>query len=191
MEPKREVRLFVGIPLPDVVRQTLGREMAALARTVPRGAVRWVPEANLHLTLKFLGGVGEERVAHLSRGLASALSCWRVMPASLEAGVMLLPGARRPRVVAAGVAAGESLLRLAGRLEAWAENEGFPVETREFRPHITLGRVRQGFGPLPGLPGAVIAPCAFFLDRVHLYESRLTPHGARYIDRHAVFLNPL
>jgi 2'-5' RNA ligase len=60
---------------------------------------------------------------------------------------------------------------------------GFPPEGRPFRPHITLGRVREGHR-LP--PGAIdqlenVAPgTAFLADRVVLFESRLTPAGPVY-----------
>lgn len=183
---KTVTRLFVGVPLAEAVRQGLAGDITALAGAGHGGAIRWVPEANLHLTLKFLGEVDEGRVARLSRGLSGKLAAWPVMPAALLAGVVLFPGARRPRVVAAGVDGGDPLCHLAGRIELWAEKEGFPREKRKFSPHVTLGRVRTPRGPVPGLAQGRITPRAWAIDRVCLYESRLTPTGARYIVRHTV-----
>lgn len=181
-------RLFLGMPLSDEVRGSLTHDMARLAKLVPERSVKWVPEANLHLTLKFLGEVAEDRVGRLSRGLSEKCSSWGVMESVLHEDVELFPGARRPRVVAAGVEGGDSLLHLAARLELWAEKEGFPREKRAFKPHVTLGRVRKGCGPFPELPAGRIAPIAFPLARVNLYESRLTPKGAYYIVCHSVDL---
>lgn len=181
-------RLFVGIPLADTVRASLMRNMTLLAETIPGSTVRWVPEANLHLTLKFLGDVDGARLRPLGQGLSVHLSQWRAMQATLHAGVMLLPRVKRPRVVAAGVEGGESLLHLVEHLELWAEKEGFPREKRGFKPHITLGRVKNGSDPLPDLTGDRITPLALSLDGVCLYESRLTPKGAHYTVRHAVAL---
>jgi len=188
MGQKKTRRLFLGCPLSDGVRNSLMRDTARLATLVPERSVTWVPEANLHLTLKFLGEVDEERVAHLSRGLSEKCSAWGVMESALLEDVVLFPGARRPRVVAAGVEGGDRLLHLAARLELWAEKEGFPREKRAFRPHVTLGRVRKGCGPFPELPAGRIAPISFALARVNLYESRLTPRGAQYIACHSVDL---
>ncbi|BCS98304.1 RNA 2',3'-cyclic phosphodiesterase [Desulfoluna limicola] len=190
MGRKTTRRLFLGMPLSDEVRDSLMRDMARLAKLVPERSVGWVPEANLHLTLKFLGEVDEERVGRLSIGLSEKCSAWGVMASALHEGVVLFPGARRPRVVAAGVEGGDRLLHLAARLELWAEKEGFPREKRAFRPHITIGRVRKGGGPFPELSGGRITPLAFALDRVTLYESRLTPKGAQYIACGSVGLAP-
>ena len=45
------VRLFVGVELPEDVRE----RVAALCAGVP--GARWVPPENLHLTLRFIGEV--------------------------------------------------------------------------------------------------------------------------------------
>lgn len=188
MGRKATRRLFLGIPLSEEVRDSLMRDMARLATLVPERAVTWVPNLNLHVTLKFLGEVDEDRVGLLSRGISDTCSAWGVVASALHGDVVFFPGARHPRIVAAGVDGGDRLVRLAARLELWAEKEGFPRENRAFRPHVTLGRVRKGPGPFPEFPGSCITPLDFALDRVTLYESRLTPKGAHYIPCHSVAL---
>jgi len=182
-------RLFVGLPLAHAVRRSLSADQARLAGTVPRHSVRWVPEANLHLTLKFLGAVDRGRVVLLARGLSDALAGWPVVPVCLGDRVALFPGASRPRVVAAAVEAGDRLKHLAACMERWAHKEGVPREKRKFTPHVTLGRVRNPGMPLPGLSRGRIKPLAWEVDRVCLYESQLTPKGAVYLVRHTVPLN--
>ncbi|VFQ43650.1 RNA 2',3'-cyclic phosphodiesterase [Desulfoluna butyratoxydans] len=178
-------RLFVGIPLATGVRRHLLAARKALA--VPGNAVRWVPEANLHLTVKFIGAVPCGRVDGFSQGLARVLAGWPALAARVD-GLLLLPGARRPRVVAAGVTGGEPLLQLAECVEEWALGEGVAREKRGFTPHVTLGRVRNPGASLPGLARGRIMPLAWEMDRVCLYESRLTPTGAVYRVRRTVTL---
>src|SRR5690606_8519792 len=55
----------------------------------------------------------------------------------------------RARVVWAGVAADDRLLRLREGIEAALVHEGFSADARPFKPHITLARTRREM-PLPG-----------------------------------------
>lgn len=163
MGQKKTRRLFLGCPLSDGVRNSLMRDTARLATLVPERSVTWVPEANLHLTLKFLGEVDEERVAHLSRGLSEKCSAWGVMESALLEDVVLFPGARRPRVVAAGVEGGGRLLHLAARLELWAEKRASPGRKERLSPMSPWAVSGKGAGPSRTFPqGAsppLLCPC--------------------------------
>ncbi len=52
------LRAFFALDLPSTARERAARASMELRRAVPEG-VRWVPAENLHLTLKFLGDVGD------------------------------------------------------------------------------------------------------------------------------------
>jgi len=104
--------------------------------------VKWVAEENLHITMKFLGGVDESRVDSISDALAGAITGTEPFSVTVS-GVGAFPNVRRPRTIWVGVSAG------AGRLAAVADNVesamarmGFPKEERRFSAHITIGRVR-------------------------------------------------
>ena len=99
------------------------------------------------------------------------------------AGGGAFPSAQRPRVLRLEVTAGPDLELLQDRLERGSEQIGFAPEGRPFRPHITLGRVREGHRLPPGamqrvesLPGG--AP--FFADQVVLFESQQGSGGPSY-----------
>ncbi len=65
----QSLRTFIAIELPESVRSELQRRQDALARSTPRGSVRWVPVASIHLTLKFLGEVDRARITSCDGGV--------------------------------------------------------------------------------------------------------------------------
>jgi RNA 2',3'-cyclic 3'-phosphodiesterase len=90
---------------------------------------------------------------------------------------------RRPRVVAARVAGGDRLAELARTVETVVVACGFPPDPRGFRPHVTLGRIREG-GPGARAPdlslAGALAPLGMTATRVVLYRSRLLAGGSEY-----------
>jgi RNA 2',3'-cyclic 3'-phosphodiesterase len=189
------IRAFVAILLDDAVR-------AAVATVVERlrplcGAVAWVPAANLHLTLQFLGEQPEERLA----GAEAALHDAAVRSAPIEValhGIGAFPGLERPRILWVGVAQGALEVRaLQARLAEALAREGFPPEERAWHPHLTIGRVhderrwRREAGPALRQALAQVAATRFGTLRVSqvvLMRSDLSPRGARYTIRRAAAL---
>jgi len=173
------LRSFLAVELAPHARAQAMEVMGRLRESSPR-EVRWVPEENLHLTLKFLGNVESDRVPKLIAALSAKLE--RVSGFEVRLGGLgAFPNVHRARVVWLGVQAGAGeLARLSRKLDAAASKIGVERERRPFRTHLTLGRLRQPV-PLPLAP----VPCAdgrpFLIEEVVLYESRLSPTGARYV----------
>jgi 2'-5' RNA ligase len=180
------LRLFVALEPPDIVRRRLAALQTELRRLAGRAAsdVKWVAPENVHLTLQFLGAVPEERVdgvraAVLAAGAGSP-------PLHLELrGAGGFPNARRPRVLWAGIAGDLSpLAELVADLGRRLGPLGFEPEERPFSPHLTLGRSREPRGA-PGLAAALAqaaeAPAApWRANEVVLFQSHLSPKGPRY-----------
>lgn len=175
------MRLFVATELPAVLREALAsvqREM--VAAPLP---VRWVRPEGIHLTLKFLGEVQEARLTDIRTALRG--SGEEITSFTLEAaGASVFPARGAPRLIWVEVrgdlpAAG----RLAASIDAAMSRLGFPRETREFRPHLTLGRVKgTGRGDWRSSleRAAPRAAGAFQVNEHTLFESRLGPGGAVY-----------
>lgn len=151
-------RLFVAVTLPrGAIREldSMARSMRAVSyggmqrRRPSRGAVaydavRWTAPENMHITLKFLGDVHQDDLPLLKEELDEvAGESARLM---LELGSNgCFPGERTPRVLWTGLAGDlRRMSSLATRLDGAMFRCGFPSERREFRPHVTVGRVRSG-----------------------------------------------
>jgi len=180
------LRLFVALEPPDLVRHRLSTLKAELQRAAGRGSgdVKWVAIDNVHLTLQFLGAVPEERVDPVKVAVATAAAEARPLHLELR-GAGGFPSGRRARVLWAGVG-GEvaQLTALVAALGRRLGPLGFAAEERPFSPHITLGRSRDPRGA-PGLAAALAlaaeSPGApWRATEVVLFQSFLSPKGPRY-----------
>lgn len=177
------MRLFVAVPVAEPARHQILKLLGQL-----RGAawpVRWVHDEGLHMTLKFFGEVGAERLDVIAEALRFAAADAGSL--SLQLGDLgAFPSRSRPRVLWVGVNAPPALELLQDRIERGCEAIGFPPEGTPFQPHITLGRVREGQRlPSGGLDeyGDHFDHAAFMGQELVLYESVLTTGGPRYESR--------
>lgn len=157
-----------------------------------RWPIRWVSDERAHLTLKFYGEVLPSRAAVIAESLQRAVTGAAPMAVRFaELGVF--PTMRRPRVLWLGLEAPTSLEILRDRVEREADTIGIAPEGVPFRPHITLGRVREGQRlPVGALEQLAVRPGtdAFMLDEVILFESTLTAAGPQYSARLTLPLTP-
>lgn len=128
------MRLFVALMPPAEVVEELGVSTVALRELAPD--LRWTHLEQWHLTLAFLGEVGEDVIDELARRLNRAAA--RHPPLSLSLG----GGGRFGHQVLWTRVQGdrEGLRRLAGSVQAAARRSRLPVEQRPYRPHLTLAR---------------------------------------------------
>lgn len=171
-------RLFIGIALPDIYQQRLKPLTEELGSRL-KSKVRWTRPGIWHLTLKFLGDVDDAKIP----AIMSSLDEIRFSPFELRSGSCdCFPNKRRPRVVWLSVQKGaRPCQELAGSIDDAMARLGFEAETREFVPHMTLGRVKQaGHDDW----SARLADCktegwpSFRVDRFVLWSSELSPTGA-------------
>ena len=184
------MRCFVAIDLTTDVRAAIARAQTRVRTAATHADVRWVDPTQVHLTLKFLGAVVDERVPAVSAALETAVAGSRPV-ALAAAGLGGFPSLKSPRVLWAGITAGvPDLVQLAAGIDRGLAPLGFPPEARPFRGHLTIGRVRspRGGRELAAAVGAAGAPAfgSWTAPEVVLYESRLKPTGALYtpVSRH-------
>lgn len=185
------MRLFVAVNLPEPVRDDLSQAVTALQDgTLP---IRWVGRAGMHVTLKFLGEVADEREPAVTAALDSVCRGVRAFVLPMQ-GFGVFPSRRAPRIVWAGCDAVPALELLQHGVEREMDALGFPLEGRPFRPHVTLGRVRGRPGAVEGLVERLddlTFQHEFTVETIDLMQSTLSSAGARYAVRHAVSLDPI
>jgi 2'-5' RNA ligase len=183
-------RTFVAVELSDEVRkQTAGLQeqmKAAGAR------LRWVRPHNLHFTLRFLGEIPAAQVARAVVATREAIRSVEPFAVTI-AGLGAFPTFARPEVIWVGTTDGaEALEGLTRKLNAALARERFPTDPRQFRPHLTLGRVRDNrqwgdlVRSLERFRAAVIG--VERIECVTVMESHLTPEGPVYTPREQVRL---
>ncbi len=181
------MRLFLAINLPPAERDRLQRAAGALRAA--RLPVRWVNADALHLTLKFLGEVPEERAGAVAQAADAVARSYAPFHLELR-GLGAFPNVRNPRVVWVGVHAPPELGRMAEDLEAAMAALGFPREARPFSPHLTLGRAERDaragdFRRLGELAAKFDYATSLEAGSIDLMRSHLSPRGARYERLHA------
>ena len=176
-EPDHRKRAFLALPLPDEQRRSLAAFVEECADRAPD--YRWVPAANLHLTLRFLGSVETPRLALLGERLQQVTSPGFELELDGTGGFGPRAG---PRVVWMGVGRGREECRaLAEGIEAACRGLGLEPESRPFRAHVTLARARLQRSRLPELPPPPRLRPWQVSDFV-LYESRLGGRAAQYLE---------
>ena len=159
-------RLFFALWPDDAVRG----QIAALSRQLCK---RPVPDANLHLTLLFLGQVDEAAEACFCAAAA------RVQSVPFTISLNRYGGWARKRIQWLGPSAPPAALEeLAGALFCAGRKCGFEAEKRPFVPHVTLSRKAKK--PLEGpAPASIVWHASDFV----LAESVSSPGGVRYVVR--------
>ena len=186
MNQREPIRTFIALPLPPDWVEVLTRAISELKMAL-RNGIRWVDPTGIHLTLKFLGSTDPALVARIIDGLAHRLRAPASPRLSLD-GLGAFPSGRNPRVIWAGVEGDPTALgALHECAEAVAVELGWRPEQRPFRPHLTLGRVRDQVSKrerqvIADVIGSAMLPPAstWSPDAVRLYQSELTPSGAVY-----------
>lgn len=179
------MRLFIAVSV-DAVVGRLSEVVADLRSS--NADCKWVSPENLHLTMQFLGETPEDKVEAIAAAMREACAGRRRFELSFGS-LGAFPSAGNPRVIWIGLGEGaQRLEELANALARGLAGQGIvlPEEGREFKAHLTIGRVRgprdlqrlrarmQAWTPEKLALGRVA------VDKLSLIQSRLTPKGPIY-----------
>lgn len=167
------IRLFVAIDIPETVTESLSH----LESGVP--GARWQTREQMHLTLRFIGEVGERDAASIDDALAAI----REPRFTLELKTVGEFGGRNPRALWAGVVPNDALKHLQRKIETALQRLGLEAEERKYTPHVTLARLRgtpQGAVMDFLTDHALYASGPFEACAFTLFSSHLSSNGSIY-----------
>lgn len=182
------MRLFVAVEVGDAILAEAARVIETLrhraAMLSPRARILWVTPERMHVTIRFIGYVDDERASAVVRALRDPVG---VPSFDLAvAGTGAFPPKDTPRVIWAGIEeeGRASLAAVEREVSDRLTPLGIAEEDRAYRPHLTLGRVKESGGLRTAALLDGLAEHQFGLARVDaitLFESRLSPKGPTYV----------
>lgn len=183
MTNEKLTRAFLAIEIPAEIREGI-RDIQGRLKALKLKGIRWTSPEGIHLTLKFLGNISKTDILNVSTVVEKQTKC--AVPFMLDVETVgMFPDLKRPRVVWLGIRGEtESLFTLQRKIDEALDECGFERETRPFRPHLTLGRIKSPVDAR-GIAQAIregrdFAAGRFQATGLALYKSELTPEGAIY-----------
>lgn len=132
-------RTFIALKIcPENILQNLYEE---LQTALSGEAIKWVAPANLHLTMKFLGDTTMEQVEEVKGVLNKIGQHFYPFPFQLK-GLGYFKNGGQPKVLFSKILGLEPIQQLFYELDRSLAEVGFEIENREFKPHLTLARIK-------------------------------------------------
>lgn len=164
------MRLFVAVTPPPEIRDLLARARTEIERAT------WVKPGQLHVTLRFLGDVGEEEVAFLRERLRS-ISATRMSLRIRGVGTFGRPA----RVLWCAIEPKEEIAALAAAVDRAVVEVGLPEADKPFAAHMTLARLKNSPPVMVRRfleKNDELESPEFSVDEFTLFESKLNQNGA-------------
>lgn len=179
------MRVFIAIDIDRNTRKALGDLQQKLAKQtdIKKSDVKWVNTETVHLTLKFLGEVEDEKIAGICDIVKDAAAKNEKFELDIESVGCF--GGRSARVLWVGAGNGkDKVCRLQKDIEGQLASAGWPEEDRQFTGHLTLCRIKRAKA---GFKLAEISKQyndfkigTIQADSVTVYQSQLAPAGPVY-----------
>jgi len=189
------VRTFIAVDFPPNMLKKIGEITTFFKTLTPEKGLKWVETGNLHLTIKFLGEIEENKTDQVKLTLAQALKDQNCFDIEI-AGLGMYPNKRAPRVIWLGIVGASPLKEVYQVINRELTALDLTPERRAFSPHLTIARIRKHTDRQQAQQiGEILSTYKVeslgltTIKQVHLYQSVLTPSGPIYTLLHSVDLN--
>jgi 2'-5' RNA ligase len=181
MDNSDKVRLFIGIKItPSIKTLSVINE---LKQHFFESEIKWVNQENYHITLKFLGETPEYYIKSIDRIIKQTLNNIRTFRIELNGCDFF--GRKSPQTIWIGLQQTEKLKSLQNELNESLQELGFASETKNFVPHLTIGRVKKPrttnfefIKVIEKTSGKINEP--FDIKQANLIQSKLKSSGPEY-----------
>ena len=179
------IRLFLASEVPGAQKAALAEILEPARGLLPEA--RWTEMDSWHVTLKFLGEIPKQMLETVQEVVAEVTQGHPPVASHLT-NVGVFPNQKRPRVLWMGLADDDSsIMNLGAMLEASFAKQKFRKEERPVRPHLTLARFKEPRAEpakvlkvIEGLKAAELDRSEFRVSELILFQSKLSPQGAKY-----------
>jgi 2'-5' RNA ligase len=180
------MRLFVAIHVPERIRTTIAILLDEFRLIDPE--LKWIKSENLHITLKFLGKTDASQLDAVVKALSTIARSAHPITFNF-AGLGFFPNARRPNILWTGIQASANAQVIVQEIDQALAVLGFPLQQREFTPHLTLGRFEKR-ALSRNMQSAIERNASgkfggFTATEFHLIQSKLNSSGAEYTILHS------
>jgi len=186
--PLETTRVFVALPLGSEAALQLEAIQTRLLTEAERQGVslRLTPNHQFHVTLVFLGDISTVQLQCVRRTVSNVFISHTTLRVTIKE-LVAFPSPRHARVLGTALEDPSGALgRAAELLQGSLRREGLVLEEREFRPHITLARLRPPTQVAFETTQTWLAESVFPCRTVAVYESVLGGQGSRYKVLHSV-----
>ena len=183
---EKYLRLFLGIGMPSQAKILLSNIDKAFSKSdIPH--LKPIRSENLHITLKYLGNTNSQLIEKVITATKKVLVI--STPFNLEIGQpKKFPKSRNPRIIYADINGDlKELKTLQYRLDQTLLDLGYPLDKREYNPHLTLARLKTkrlssvDLGELlDSLSNQLKNKIKIEIREISLFESTLQPQGSIY-----------
>jgi 2'-5' RNA ligase len=174
------MRTFLAYILPiDILNSAL--EAKNSLTSLNHRDIKWVEDVNLHVTLQFLGEVNENKLQEIDGVISEMLLTAPAAEFEIQ-GIEASPAAQ-PRVIWIKLECSPERIKFHQKLASRLKQHCPEIEIKPFKPHITLGRVKDNIPPiiLTKMLSYPIKQQKFISDEIVLFKSILSKKGPQYI----------
>jgi RNA 2',3'-cyclic 3'-phosphodiesterase len=170
-----QTHFFYAVKIPEDIKLTMKKNGEKLKEILPFS--RWVHYQDLHITLAFLGNAPTEKLVAADYHVREEIQGLRAFELQINK-LGIFGKEDSPRIFWADTKESNELGQLRKKVFTACEQAGFKLESRPFRPHITLARKWAGGKPFHKDLLAIwkevqSEPLTFTASEVVLYQTHL------------------